>query len=598
ANMTVRNLVTSMRSMTAFDWHSFFEEVSVVDDCLRGSPAFSGMDFLTRDRYRHSIEELAKGSGRAELEVARLILAKSQQSNPAEMPREREARGRDPGYYLISNGRQGFEKEIGYKLTTRNRMLRAYVSHATAAYLSSIALLTVIVLSIPLWASFGAGLRWYELLILGVLAVIPASEIGLTLLHRWITQTLGPRHLPRLDLASGIPSSMRTFVVVPTMLTGDPTIAESVQRLEIHYLSNPSGDIRFALLSDWADAEAESVPGDERLLELAADGIAKLNRNYGRMADGGPRFHLFHRKRLWSGTQNKWMGWERKRGKLHEFNRMLRGSEDTSFVAIDGEPPRPPPGVRYVVTLDADTRLPIGAVRQLVGTAAHPLNEPRLDPARGRVVEGYGVLQPRITPRLPSAHESSIFQRLFSAPSGVDQYAAAISDVYQDLFAEGSYTGKGLYDVDAFEAGLVGRLPEEAVLSHDLLEGIFARCALVSDIELFEDFPSHSEVSAARAHRWTRGDWQLLSWMFGPVGAGMSAISRWKLIDNLRRSLLAPTALATLIASWSMPLAPRVLWLMTIIVALALPTLLSVVSGFMPPRTAVSLRHHFRMVGD
>ena len=598
ANLTVRNLVTSMRAMSAFDWQAFFEEVSLVDACLRRSTGFVGMDFLTRDRYRHAIEELAKGSQRSELEIATALLGKTQSADEHKPSGSGEDRWRDPGYFLISTGRIAFERELGYRLSAKNRLLRGYVAHATSAYLGSIATVTLLVLALPLWASARADVSPAALLLLGLLAAIPVSEVSVTLINRWVTRTFPPRHLPRLDLKAGTPASMRTFVVVPTMLSGESAIAESIQRLEIHFLSNSDADLRFALLSDWLDADAESIPEDARLLQSAAQGITSLNRRYGPTGDGGQRFFLFHRRRCWSETQQRWMGWERKRGKLHEFNRLLLGAADTSFVSLDGAWSAPPSGVRYVITLDADTRLPIAAVRQLIGTAAHPLNWPRADPGTGRVVEGYAVLQPRITPRLPARKDSSVFQRLFSAPSGVDAYAAAVSDVYQDLFGEGSYTGKGLYDVAAFEAALAGRVPENAVLSHDLFEGLFARCALVSDIELFEDFPSHSEVAATRAHRWTRGDWQLLPWIFGPGGHGISAIGRWKLLDNLRRSLVAPACLALLVASWSVRHAPWLQWLLVSVLTLGLPAILSVLDGLLPPRVGVSLRHHFRMVLD
>jgi cyclic beta-1,2-glucan synthetase len=597
ANVTVRNIVTSMRAISASDWQSFFEEVSLVDACLRESPGFSGMDYLTRDRYRHAIEDLAAGSGKSELETARVILNKT--LNVAGDPTAEGAeRLRDPGYYLISSGRAQFEAEIGYRLTPRNVALRWYVAHATVTYLGSISLLSVLLLGLLLWGTAMAGVSALGLVVLGLLALIPVSEVSLAVVNRSVTRLLGPRHLPRLDLASGVPAHLRTVVAVPTLLTNEAGTRQSVQQLEVHYLANPAGDVRFALLSDWADADTETVAGDEKLLTIASEGIAALNRRYGAMPDGGARFLLLHRRRQWNETQRRWMGWERKRGKLAEFNSLLRGGQDTSFVPIGGAAPSVPADVRYVITLDADTRLPLGAVLQLVGTAAHPLNTPRFDAQSGRVVEGYGILQPRITPRLPSAQESSIFQRLFSAPSGVDLYAAAISDVYQDLFGEGSYTGKGLYDVDAFEAALTDRIPEKAVLSHDLLEGVFARCALVSDIELFEDFPSHSEVSAARAHRWARGDWQLLPWMFGRASAGITTVGRWKLIDNLRRSLFPLTTLLTLIASWSIPQAPVVLWLIAMVVAIAFPMLLALATSIVPPRTGVSKQHHVRVVLD
>ena len=302
---------------------------------------------------------------------------------------------------------------------------------------------------------------------------------------------------------------------MPALLTAQHDIEQLVERLEVHYLANSDGDLRFALLSDWMDAASESLPGDDELLAIAVDGIARLNKIHGPTSDGGERFLLLHRKRVWNESEGKWMGWERKRGKLRELNRLLRGGVNTTFLPIGGRPAQAPAGVRYVITLDADTRLPRGVACRLVGTMAHPLNQPRFSARVGRVVEGYGIVQPRITHSLVPDHERSLFQTLFSGPSGIDPYASAVSDVYQDLFQEGSFTGKGIYDVDAFEAALAGKVPDNALLSHDLFEGIFARVALASDIELFEEFPSHYEAAAARQHRWVRGDWQLLPWIFG-----------------------------------------------------------------------------------
>ena len=357
------------------------------------------------------------------------------------------------------------------------------------------------------------------LVLLGLIGAIPASDLAIALVNRTVTSLLGPRALPRLELIEGVPEQLRTIVVVPTLLTGLDAVKEQVDRLEIHFLANPDGDLRFALLSDWVDAPSERLPGDDELLAAAADGIERLNQRHGPAPGGGERFFLFHRKRVWNESQGKWMGWERKRGKLHELNRFLRGGSHTTFIPAGGRYPEEIPGVRYVITLDADTRVPRGAVARLVGTMAHPLNLPKFSAREGRIVEGYSIVQPRITPTLPANRDGSLFQRIFSGPSGMDPYAFAVSDVYQDLFGEGTYTGKGIYEIDAFEEALDSKVQDNTLLSHDLLEGIFARAALASDIELFEEFPSHYGVSAARQHRWARGDWQLLPWLFGKGGA-------------------------------------------------------------------------------
>ncbi len=273
-----------------------------------------------------------------------------------------------------------------------------------------------------------------------------------------------------------------------------------------------------------------------------------------------------------------------------------------SAAAPFAPPPAPPAGVRYVITLDADTRMPRETARRLVGKMAHPLNHPRFDAGTRRVVEGYGVLQPRVTPSLPIGREGSLFQRIFSSMSGIDPYAAAVSDVYQDLFGEGSYTGKGIYDVDAFEAALDGRVPDSTLLSHDLFEGTFARAGLASDIEVVEEFPSRYDVAAARQHRWARGDWQLLPWILGRGDAAtgergkraLPLIGRWKMLDNLRRSLSAPASVVALLAGWALPLQAAVVWTGFILSTIALSTLLPVLSAIVPRRARITARSHLR----
>ncbi len=593
ANLTVRNAITSMRAISAFDWPAFVEEVSLVDECLCGHPGYRAMDFLTRDRYRHAIEELAKRSPSSEVEIAHKVMA---EVHGAGADGGRNERRQDPGYYLIGTGRSEFEAEIGYCPSFKQRLLRAYIAHAAPAYTGSIGLLTLLVLALPLGVTAAAGLTWPELLLLALFGVAPASDIAVGLVNRIITGLIPPRHLPRLELKEGIPETLRTFVAVPTLLLSRADVKAQIDHMEIRYLSNPDGDVRFALLSDWVDADQESLPGDRGLLDAAAAGIAELNARH--VLDGDQRFFLFHRKRLWNPSERKWMGWERKRGKLHEFNRLLRGATGTSFIPLDGARPAAPPNVRYVITLDADTRLPIGTVRRLVGTAAHPLNRPEFDPATKRVVEGYSLFQPRITPTLPQRLERSVFQQIIAGASGFDPYASAVSDVYQDLFGHGTYAGKGLYDVDMFEAALAGRVPENTQLSHDLFESVFARCALVSDVEFFEEFPFHTEVAASRSHRWARGDWQLLRWIFGPRGKGLPLVGRWQMLDNLRRSLSAPGNLFTLVTSWAIPYAPRAEWIGFVLTALALPGVLAIASGLRPRHAGMPLRDHLRSLGD
>ena len=603
-NVTVRNIIPSMRLMTDFDWHEFVEDVSLPDQILRSDTNFAEMDFATRDSYRHAIEDLSRGSHHSEIEVAehvvhRIKRARAESSGDGQAHNDRRA---DPGYYLISNGRRAFEHELGFRVPWKNRLLRLYMRSAAAAYLGTIALATAMILALPLLHEREAGMGVWDLILLGLLAAVPASDLAIALVNRLVTDLLGPRMLPRLELRDGVTEQLRTIVVVPALLTSQHDIEQLVERLEVHYLANSDGDLRFALLSDWLDAASESLDGDDELLAFARDGVARLNKNHGPTHDGGERFLLLHRKRVWNESEGTWMGWERKRGKLRELNQLLRGGVNTTFLPIGGRPVEAPTGVRYVITLDADTRLPRGVACRLVGTMAHPLNQPRFSARVGRVVEGYGIVQPRITHSLVPDHERSLFQTLFSGPSGVDPYASAVSDVYQDLFQEGSFTGKGIYDVDAFEASLADKVPDNALLSHDLFEGIFARVALASDIELFEEFPSHFEAAAARQHRWVRGDWQLLPWIFGRgrtssgkrPPAGIPAIGRWKMFDNLRRSLSAPAAFVTLVAACLLPSASPWAWMRYILATITLPALLPFLIGINPPRPGISKRTHFR----
>ena len=514
---------------------------------------------------------------------------------------ERE-RHSDPGYYLISQGRRAFERELGYRVSWKRRLLRWYVRASAPGYLGSLAVVTVIVMALPLWRSVEAVETTAGLVLLGLLALVPASDLAMALINRTVMAILGPRPLPRMALRNGIPKELRTIVAVPTLLTNQQGIEEQVERLEVHYLANSDDDLRFVLLSDWRDAPSESISGDAELLATAVEGIARLNKRYGPASGGGSRFVLFHRRRVWNKSEHTWMGWERKRGKLHELNQLLRGSTHTTFMSVGGQPPESIPSVRYVITLDADTRLPRGAAQRLIGTMAHPLNRARFDPLAGRVVEGYGVVQPRITPSLPTDGEGSCFQRTFSGPSGIDPYASAVSDVYQDLFREGSYTGKGIYEIDAFEAALADKVPDNAMLSHDLFEGLFARTALATDVELFEAFPSHYEAAAARQHRWARGDWQLLPWLLGRGHTGsephravmIPAIGRWKILDNLRRTLSAPAAFLALLAGWLLPQGAAWVWSGFILATIAIPSLLSFVLGLYPRRRGISIRSHVR----
>ncbi len=598
SNVTVRNIITSMRLISELEWSEFFESASLVDEALRDDSDFAEMDFATRNLYRSAIEELSRGSRLTEIEIADAALAAAGRTGGG------TDHMRDPGYHLVGRGRQAFESAIGYRTPFWRTPGKWIKRRGPGPYGSAIVLIAAAALATALLVLAAHDIAGWRLVLLCLIGVFPALDVSVAFVNRVVTTAFHATILPGLALREGIPPQFRTVVVVPTLLTTPESIEEQVEQLEIHFLSSPEGEIHFALLSDLVDATSERTSDDEELFSVAAQGIARLNRRYG-PAPAGDRFLLLHRRRVWSDVQQKWMGWERKRGKLHELNRLLRGAEDTTFVDAGGSASALPVGVRYVITLDSDTRLPRETARRLIGKLSHPLNRSRYDVESGRVLDGYVVLQPRVTPSLPIGREGSIFQRIVSSTPGLDPYAAAVSDVYQDLFGEGSYAGKGIYDVDAFEAALADRVADGTLLSHDLFEGIFARSGLVSDIEVVEEFPARYDVGAARQHRWARGDWQLLPWLLGRRDASttertrssLSVIGRWKILDNLRRTLSAPAGFLALVAGWTLPLHAAALWTVFVLATIVLPTLLPVAAVIVPRRTGITARSHTRALG-
>jgi len=589
ANATVRNVITSLRTIGGMDWTELFERVSLVDTVLAGSTPFASMDFTTRNLYRTAIEVLSRGSGRSELDIARAATAAA-----ATHPGDRRG---DPGYYLVGGGQPGFEAAMGYRPTLRAWLERGCRGLGIGGYGAAVVALALIFVAIPLRLTAEAGAGTLLLVVLGAAGFVLASDAAVACVNRLAMWAFGATALPGLELEAGIPAPLRTMVVVPVLLTTEAAVAEQVARLEIHHLASQDGEVQFALLSDWTDSATEHADGDAALLAAATAGIARLNQQYGK-APGGDRFLLLHRSRVWNAGEAMWIGWERKRGKLHELNQLLRGASDTTFL----DPPPVPAGVRYVVTLDADTRLPHGAVRRLVGKMAHPLNAPRVDPSHGLVLEGHAVLQPRVTPSLPTGRGSTLFQRVFSSMDGIDPYAGAVSDMYQDVFDEGSFAGKGIYDVDAFSAALTGRVGDSTLLSHDLFEGVFTRAGLVSDIEVVEEFPSDYAVAALRQHRWARGDWQLLPLIAPRAGRAardvIPAMGRWKMLDNLRRTLSAPAGVAALLAGWLLPLPSALTWTMFVLLTIALPPLLPVFGSVAPGSRWVTLRCYLGILAD
>lgn len=593
SNVSVRNVMTSMRLISDIDWTELFESVSLVDERLRSGSAFAIMDFPTRNLYRSAIEQLARGSNVTELDVAGAALSAASAA-PTQDPAQDE-RVSDPGYHLIGEGRLALERSIGFSPPLGLRLSRFHVQLGIVGYVGSILLVTALLLSIGLQALTSAGVGAGWLALLAIVSFLPITDVATTLVNRFVTWRFGAITLPGLDLTTGVPQSLRTLVAVPTLLTNEADLLEQIERIEVHHLAGAGGDLTFALLTDGLDADAETLPGDAQLLAVAVGAIADLNQRYG-PAPGGSRFLILHRRRQFNPSEGRWMGWERKRGKLHELNQLLRGATDTSYMPLAGCTQQVPTDVRYVITLDADTRLPRDAAIRLIGKMAHPLNRPRFSVPEQRVVNGYAILQPRVTPSLPVGREGSFYQRVFSSPGGMDPYAAAVSDVYQDLFGEGSYTGKGIYDIDAFEAALAGRVPENTMLSHDLFEGVFARAGLATDVEVVEEFPSRYDVSGKRQHRWTRGDWQLLPWIFGARNGSQALpdIGRFKMLDNLRRSLVAPLTLLTLTLCWLLPLPAALVGTLLVLITMAIPAALPICFALLPARSGISAQSHLR----
>jgi cyclic beta-1,2-glucan synthetase len=571
-NAVVANCITSLRLLANQDWEEFFEAVSLVEQTLRRDPAavYGGMDFETRDRYRKAIETLAQGCPVDEPGIARLTVSLAQAASGHDS--DGRANAEDwaglfapveyhVGYYLLNDhGRRELETRIEYRPTAAETLGRRVYAHPTLVYGGSNTLIMLlIVLGLAAYAA-AAGGTWWEVGLVALLSLMPATAIAISLVNWLITSLIPPRALPKLDFETGVPASCRSMVVIPTLLSEPDDVEAMLNQLEQHYLRNNDPQIGFALLTDFADSDASDQPTDEPLLTWAVAGLQALNKRYERRP-----FYLFHRRRLWNPVEGKWMGWERKRGKLHEFNRLLRGDKTTSFDVLEGDLDRLP-GVRYVITLDADTILPRQGAHRLIGALAHPLNQAVMDPASGKIIAGYAILQPR-TEILPTGTFPSLFTRVFVGERGIDLYSHAASDVYQDLFGEGTYVGKGIYEVDAFEKSLAGRVPENRLLSHDLFEGIFARAGLVSDIVLYEEFPSQYLVYIRRSYRWIRGDWQLLPWLLPVVPAvggrkrnDLPALGLWKIADNLRRSLLGPALFFFLLAGWTLFPGSPFLW--------------------------------------
>src|SRR5215211_6678152 len=579
----VINSIQNLRLIATLDWKTFFEKTSVLEKILQSDPAqsYSESEFETRNHYRSIIEELAVGSPLSEAEIASYAIQLAENGGA-----ERE---RHIGYYLIGAGKPKLEKIIRYRPTFRGRFLRAVQTHPTFAYLGSIVFLALLIYSSVFYYVITSGANLAHLIAVSILALAPASAIAVDLTN-WLTGlVIPPRILPKLNYETGVPVEERTMVVIPALFGTEQDVQFLLRQIEGHFVANSDPNIFFALLTDFADAPDKEMPHDDDLIAQAEDRIQQLNERYS--SGNYHPFFLFHRERTWNAGEDCWMGWERKRGKLEEFNKLLRENAATTYTVQIGDL-SVLPSIRYVITLDADTLLPRDSARRLIGTVAHPLNRAEFESISDEIKAGYSILQPRAQVR-PAVVNQSLFTRAYSGDSAIDLYTRAVSDVYQDLFGEGNYVGKGIYDVEAFQKSLDDKIPENHLLSHDLFEAIQGSCGLVTDVVLFEDYPPHYLAYTDRMHRWVRGDWQLLPWLRkwvphrtqGKSRNTLSVIDQWKLLDNLRRSLLSPVSLVLLLIGWLFLPGNRLAWTL---LALA-PYITPIITNFIS-----EVRRHMR----
>ena len=631
AQVSISNSIGSLRLLSAIDWREFVESMSLVEKTLRTDPAgvYSGMDFSTRDHYRHVVERTAKKSNLSEHQIATEVirLASESGAGPAPDPVDvsksigvkNDGRTAHVGHYLIGSGLPLLECVVGIR--KRHASLIDTVrpqerKRSLYMYLGSIALLTLLfaggLFTQALRVSEGSEMPDWVMLLFAVALLFSASQLAVALTNWVATLLVMPRPLPRMDFSHGIPPASRTLVVVPTMLTSAEGIEDLVEALEVRFLANQDDNLYFALLTDLKDADAETLPGDAALITLAKRRVTELNEKYPRrslqsdaLGTTSSAFFLLHRPRCWNERERIWMGYERKRGKLADLNRFLRGGSRDCFSCVVGETSILA-SVKFVITLDTDTQLPRDAGRQFVGAMAHPLNRPVYDIASRRIVDGYGILQPRVTVSLPDAN-NSYYAKLFGDEPGIDPYTRAVSDVYQDIFGEGSFIGKGIYDVDAFEQALAGCFPENRILSHDLIEGCYARAGLLSDVQLLEAYPSKYRDDVSRRHRWIRGDWQIASWLlprvpdsntktyFSSPKNPLSTLSQWKIIDNLRRSLVPIALTFVLILGWNR-ISSAWFWTWMVTGICLIPPLISVVIDLFRKSDDVLVSQHLALI--
>ena len=592
--VSMSNSIGSLSFLGAMDWREFVETMSMVEETLGEDPGgvYGRMDFASRDRYRHIVEKTAKRCPHSEIEVARKAI---QLAHEGAARKGGDDRAAHVGFYLIDKGLAQLERRAEVRLSLVDVLRKIGGRFPLLLYGGTILLMTAVIAGCLAAQAYAGGVRGWALGLVGLLSLLCTSHLTVAVVNWLVTMLATPRPLPRMDFSKGIPPECRTLVVVPTMLTSTQTIEDLVEALEVRFLANRDDHLHFGLLTDFPDAIEETLPEDEPLVRLAQQRIEELNEKY--RGSGRDTFFLFHRPRRYHSRDRVWMGYERKRGKLADLNGLLRGGSRDRFALLVGDT-SVLLDVKYVLTLDTDTQLARDTAWQFVGAMVHPLNRARYDEALQRVVAGYGILQPRVAVSLSGANRSR-YARMCTSELGIDPYTRTVSDVYQDLFGEGSYIGKGIYEVDTFERALGGRFPDNRILSHDLLEGCYARSGLLSDVQLYEEYPSRYSADVSRRHRWIRGDWQIARWLLpvipGPDGRRqknpLSTLSRWKIFDNLRRSLTAAALTLLLLLGWTV-LPAAGFWTLAVIGIILIPSLISSALSVLQKPMEVTLRQH------
>ncbi|MFA5666754.1 MAG: glucoamylase family protein [Candidatus Cloacimonadaceae bacterium] len=594
--VSISNTISSLRLLGNTDWRQFVESVSTVEQILCKDPAgvYANMDFETRDSYRHVVEKLARQSKSSESEIAQYAVRLAQKGAASKGENHREAH---IGYYLLGKGLFKTEHMGKVQLKTRELVRKLVKRVPLWAYLGLILLITLMSGYFLARVASLAGLQGWRLWLLSIFALLGSSHLAVMLVNWLVTLFVSPKRLPRMDFSRGVPDTARTLVTIPTMLTSPQNAESLINGLEVRFLANRQDNLYFCLLTDFADADAQSMPQDESLLAIASAGIKGLNAKYS--GGKGDFFFLFHRPRLWNPIDKVWMAFERKRGKLSALNRFLRDGKKDDFSLIVGDTAELE-NIRYIITLDTDTQLPLDSAQKFIGAMAHPLNSPEYDPDLKRIIAGYGILQPRVGISMDLGNRSR-YSIMCASDPGIDPYTRAVSDVYQDMFGEGSFVGKGIYDIDAFEQTASSCFPDNRILSHDLLEGCYSRSGLLTDAELYEEYPSSYYADVKRRHRWTRGDWQIAQWVLPFVPKAdkgfqknpISMLSRWKIFDNLRRSMVALSLTIMLLVGW-LALSQPLFWSLAVFTILLLPSALRSAVAMLRKPADMKIRDHLR----